>query len=97
MTAGPGDWEVRTSPDGPVRSVRDDVFTATYELIDGDRYRRIGEVHARPAHDGEIIDTLEGPVPAQPGDWVIEGEGGEQWPVPADEFGEKYQPSTPPR
>ena len=29
MTAGPGDWEVRTSPDDPVRSVRDDVFTAT--------------------------------------------------------------------
>ena len=43
MTAGPGDWEVRTSPDDPVRSVRDDVFTATYELVDGDRYRRIGE------------------------------------------------------
>ncbi len=94
MTAGPGDWEVRTSPDDPVRSVRDDVFTATYELVDGDRYRRIGEVRARPAHDGEIIDTLEGPVPAQPGDWVVEGGGGEQWPVPADEFALNYRPIT---
>ncbi len=72
-------------------SVRDDIFRARYEHVDGDRWRRHGVVAARPARTGEVIDTLEGPVTAAEGDWVVRGEQGEQWPVPADEFARRYE------
>ena len=34
--------------------------------------------------------TLEGRVTAAEGDWVVRGEQGEKWPVPADEFARRY-------
>jgi hypothetical protein len=30
--------------------------------------------------------TLEGPATAAAGDWVVQGAGGERWPVPASQF-----------
>lgn len=88
MQANAGDWEVRA--DGQSWSVRDDIFRATYEHVEGAQWRRRGRVLARPAQPGETIETLEGPVTAADGDWVVRGADGEQWPVPADEFAQRY-------
>jgi hypothetical protein len=90
LRAGAGDWAVR-DPDGDSWSVRDDIFRATYEQVDGQHWRRRGAVLARPARTAEIIDTLEGPATAADGDWVVQGVRGEQWPVPADQFARRYR------
>ena len=45
---------------------------------------------------GETIETLEGPATAFAGDWVVRGADGEEWPVPAREFAERYaEPDAP--
>ena len=61
LKAGAGDWVVREGDVGDAWSVRDDIFRARYDHIDGDRWRRHGVVIARPAHGGEVVETLEGP------------------------------------
>lgn len=91
MTAQAGDWAVR-DPDGDRWwSVQNDLFTARYRHVQGQLWRRHGTVLARPARAGENVRTLEGDVTAQSGDWVVQGEGGEQWTVPADEFRVRYE------
>ena len=70
MHAGAGDWEVRGAGD-ETWSVRDDIFRSTHEQLDRTRWRRTGLVHARKARAGEVIDTLEGPLTAQAGDWIV--------------------------
>ncbi|MDQ2636219.1 MAG: hypothetical protein M3Y83_04995, partial [Actinomycetota bacterium] len=47
-------------------------------------------VQARPAEGDETVDTLEGPARAADGDWVVQGERGEQWVVPGEEFTRRY-------
>jgi hypothetical protein len=91
MQAGAGDWAVRDPDVDHWWSVRDDIFRERYEHVEGAIWRRVGIVSARPAADGEVVSTLEGPVTASAGDWVIEGEAGERWPVPGDEFGRRYR------
>jgi hypothetical protein len=91
VNAMAGDWVVRESDDGDAWSVRDDLFRARYEHIGDDRWRRHGVVIARPARPGEVIETLEGTVTAADGEWVVRGEQGEEWPVPADEFARRYE------
>ena len=76
-------------------SVRDDIFRASYEHVGGDQWRRRGTVSARPAQPGETITTLEGPTAAADGDWVVRGADGEEWPVPAQEFAERYTALDP--
>jgi hypothetical protein len=91
MQGEAGDWSVRDPGSGDPWSVRDNIFHSQYEHIDGQRWRRVGTVLARPARDGEAVDTLEGPVTASARDWVVKGEQGEQWPVPDDEFSRRYE------
>lgn len=88
MQANGGDWEVRS--DGETWSVRDGIFQASYEHVGGNQWRRRGTVSARPAQPGETIETLEGPVTAAKGNWVVRGSDGDQWAVPADRFGQGY-------
>ncbi|AGB26106.1 RyR domain protein [Mycobacterium sp. JS623] len=90
MRAGAGDWLVRDDG-GQSWSVRDDIFRATYQQVDDEHWRRTGFVTARQARDGEVVDTLEGAAAAGPGGWIVRGDGGEQWPVPADEFRRRYE------
>ena len=97
MIAEDGDWEVRDAEGGRPWSVRDDIFRANHHPIDGSRWRRNGIVRARPARDGETVDTLEGPAQAHGGDWVVQGEHGEQWPVPTAEFQQRYEPLDGPQ
>ncbi|WP_232078405.1 RyR domain-containing protein [Mycobacterium paraseoulense] len=94
MRANAGDWAVHE--DGKIWSVRDDIFRDTYEPAGDGKWQRSGCVQARPAQAGETIDTLEGPATAADGDWVVRGEAGEQWPVPADEFARRYAEFRPP-
>jgi hypothetical protein len=70
--------------------VRDGIVPASYEHSGGNQWRRGGTVSARPAQPGETIETLEGPTTAADGDRVERGSDGEQWPVPADQFGQRY-------
>lgn len=90
VEAHAGDWLVRENDGEDAWSVRDDIFRARYDHIDGGRWRRHGVVAARPARAGEVVETLEGSVTAAEGDWVVQGEQGEEWPVPADEFARRY-------
>ncbi len=39
-----------------------------------------------------IIQTLEGPLKASPGDWIITGIRGEQYPCKPDVFEKTYEP-----
>jgi hypothetical protein len=88
MQAHAGDWRVHSN--GETWSVGDTIFRATYEHLDDNHWRRYGTVSARLARPGEIVETLEGPNTAGDGDWVVRGTKGEQWPVPAQEFAERY-------
>ncbi|RDH79453.1 hypothetical protein DVS77_04270 [Mycolicibacterium moriokaense] len=91
MQADAGDWLVEDAANGDRWSVRDDIFRARYTHVDGKSWRRHGTVTARPARDGEVVDTLEGRVTASAGDWVVRGEHGDQWPVPGDQFAQRYE------
>jgi hypothetical protein len=90
MHAAAGDWLLEDSC-GHQWSVRDDIFRATYEHIAGRRWRSKGLVLARAARPGETISTLEGSAIAGDGAWIVKGDAGEQWPVPAAEFAQRYQ------
>jgi hypothetical protein len=91
LAGSAGDWEVRESTGGASWSVRDDIFHDTYEQVDGAQWRRRGTFMARRAQPGEQIQTEEGPVTAANGDWVVRGARGEEWPVPAERFAERYR------
>jgi hypothetical protein len=93
MRANAGDWRVQS--DGRAWSVRDDIFRKSYEHVDGDQWRRCGKVSARLAHPGETIVSLEGPETAGEGDWVVRGVNGEQWPISAQDFAERYREVDP--
>lgn len=88
MRADAGDWHVQA--DGATWSVRNDIFQTSYEHVEGNQWRSRGHVSARPAQPGETITTLEGPTTASDGDWVVRGTDGEEWPVPASQFAERY-------
>jgi hypothetical protein len=93
-------WEV--SEGGHSWPVRNDIFRASYRRKHwttwtpcGKTWTRYGVVLVRQAHTGETIHTLEGPVMASDGDWVIQGNRGEQWPIARDEFERRYTGPVP--
>lgn len=88
MQADPGDWMVEEN--GESWSVRDDIFRSSYRHLSGSQWQRSGTILARPAQPGETIDTPEGPTTAADGDWVVRGNHGDHWPVPADVFARHY-------
>jgi hypothetical protein len=88
-----GDWEVRDG--GQSWSVRNDIFHLSYRHKSANEWERSGTVLARPARPGETIHTLEGPITADDGDFVVQGDRGEQWPVPNEEFRRRYRGPVP--
>jgi hypothetical protein len=53
---------------------------------------------AQPHADGSLtIHTLEGPLSASVGDWIIRGVKGEFYPCKPDIFAATYEPVEPPR
>ncbi len=71
--------------------VRKDIFDNTYVPAEGG-FRKDPNlsVSYRIAEKPETIQTLEGPVGAAPGDYVLTGSVGEQWPVKPDKFAQRY-------
>jgi hypothetical protein len=85
LAHGPGDHSV----------VRRDIFEATYEPLGGGLYRKRTDVVLRyfTLKRRVVVQTLEGPQVARPGDWIMQGVMGELWPVAAEKAREKYEPA----
>jgi hypothetical protein len=86
-----GDWRVFDDR-GDERTIRDAAFRASHEPLGGARWRRTGTYRAWQVSDERVLRTLEGRAVAQPGDWVVEGRGGERWPVSDAQFRRTYRP-----
>ena len=48
-------------------------------------------IEAYQTEEEQIIQTLEGPLKASPGDWIITGVRGEQYPCKPDVFEKTYE------
>lgn len=75
--------------------VRGDIFEVTYEPLGGGLYRKRSDValHYFTLNRPVIVQTLEGPQRAAPGDWIMQGVAGELWPITPDKAREKYEPA----
>ena len=87
-----GDWRVMDDG-GDERTVRDPEFQASHEPLGGE-VLACASGPSRPGGSAEqsVLRTMEGRAVAQPGDWVVEGSGGERWPVPNGQFERGYLP-----
>jgi len=85
-----GDWRVFDDR-GDERTIRDAAFRASHEPLGGERWRRTGTYRAWQVSDERVLRTLEGRAVARPGDWVVEGRGGERWPVSDAQFRRTYR------
>jgi hypothetical protein len=85
-----GDWRVIDSF-GNLRTVTDIEFRSSHAQLDDGRWRRVGTFRAWPVREAVVIRTKEGDATACPGDWVVEGPGGERWPVSDQQFAETYR------
>lgn len=72
--------------------VRADIFEKTYEPLGGGLYRKRTDVLLRyfTLTRRVVVETLEGPQTAEPGDWIMQGVEGELWPVSPEKGAEKY-------
>ena len=52
-----------------------------------------GDRKVRYVGDNVEIETLEGTMTAQPGDWIIKGVAGELYPCKPDIFAQTYEPA----
>jgi hypothetical protein len=86
-----GDWRV-VDDAGTVRTVTDSEFRSSHSKLADGRWARIGVFRAWPARETLVIRTKEGSATARPGDWVVEGPGGERWPVSDGQFRRSYRP-----
>lgn len=75
--------------------IRKDIFEATYEPLGGGLYRKRTDVIFRyfTLKRRVIVQTLEGPQAAEPGDWIMLGVKGELWPISPEKAREKYEPA----
>jgi len=91
---GGQDYVVAHSPDDRA-VVRGDIFEATYEPLGGGLFRKRSDVvlHYFTLNRPVVVQTLEGPQHAAPGDWIMQGVAGELWPISSDKAREKYEPA----
>jgi hypothetical protein len=92
LTGNPGDWRV-LDDHGDERTVREGEFLVSHEHVGGERWRRIGIYRAWQVRESQVLWTIEGKAVAQAGDWVVEGHGGERWPVTDEQFRRTYRPA----
>ncbi len=91
IRAGKGSWEVRTA-DNESWPLANDLFRSCYSRVDGNYWIRTTTVWARQARPGEVIETPDaGGYAAKEGDWVVQGESGQQWLIPDGKFHRRYQ------
>jgi hypothetical protein len=86
-----GDWHV-IDGGGTVRTVTDSEFRSSHSQLDDGRWQRIGVFRAWQVAEAVVLRTKEGSATARPGDWVVEGPGGERWPVSDGQFRRSYRP-----
>ncbi len=91
LSGDAGDWRVRDNS-GDERTVRDMEFRASHLPLGGEEWRRTGRYIAWQVRETQVVRTMEGRAIAQPGDWVVEGYGGERWPVTDEQFRRTYRP-----
>jgi hypothetical protein len=90
LSGDAGDWRV-LDDFGDERTVRDAEFRASHEPLNGDIWRRTGTFRAWRVSDEVVLRTLEGRAVAKAGDWIVEGPGGERWPVTDRQFRRTYR------
>ncbi len=85
LAHGPGEHSV----------IRRDIFELMYEPLGGGLYRKRTDVIFRyfTLKRRVVVQTLEGPQPAKPGDWIMQGVKGELWPISPEKAREKYEPA----
>jgi hypothetical protein len=86
-----GDWRVVDGA-GQLRTITDSEFRSSHAQLEDGRWRRVGTFRAWPTPEAVVIRTKEGNATACPGDWVVEGPGGERWPVSDNQFAATYRP-----
>lgn len=86
----PGDWLV-TDTSGGKRTVKDDPFRLSHDEVAPGRYRRSGTVTAYQVQTITTVETLEGAATANPGDWVLQRDFNDRWPVPDAHFRASYE------
>ena len=85
-----GDWRVRDDS-GDERTVRDTEFRASHQPLGGEKWLRTGTYSAWRVSEPQVLRTMEGRAVARAGDWVVEGHGGERWPVTDEQFRRTYR------
>jgi hypothetical protein len=90
LTGNAGDWRVLDDW-GDERTVRETEFLVSHEHVDGERWRRTGTYLAWQVRESQVLRTMEGKAVARAGDWVVEGHGGERWPVTDEQFRRTYR------
>ena len=90
LTGNTGDWRVLDDW-GDERTVRETEFLVSHEHVDGERWRRTGTYLAWQVREPQVLRTMEGKAAARAGDWVVEGHGGERWPVTDEQFRRTYR------
>ena len=86
-----GDWHV-VDGGGTARTVTDSEFRSSHSRLDDGRWQRVGVFRAWQTAEVVVLRTKEGSATARPGDWVVEGPGGERWPVSDAQFRRSYRP-----
>ena len=91
-----GDWLI-TGVTGEQYPCSDDTFAKSYEHIGGNSYRKLPvTVEAIPLADKTSVETDSGTLVGQPGDWLVSGVNGSQYPCDAKIFEETYEPVADP-
>ena len=87
-----GDWLI-TGVRGEQYPCSPDVFNRTYEHVAGKRFRKLPVVvDALRLTRRVSIETGQGVLVGEPGDWLINGVDGSQYPCGAGIFEETYEP-----
>jgi voltage-gated potassium channel Kch len=91
LRGAPGDWLVESGADR--WTVTDPAFRAAY-TEDGDGwFTRNGHVRAVRLGVDLQLTTPEGPALARSGDWLVQNERGDVWPVSHETFRQRYTDS----
>jgi hypothetical protein len=90
LSGSAGDWLV-LDEHGDERTVRDGEFRASHKSLGAGRWERTGTFRAWPVSEELLVRTVEGRATARPGDWIVEGPGGERWPVADQQFRRSYE------
>lgn len=85
-----GDWHVIDGA-GKARTVSDSEFRSSHVRLGDGRWQRVGVFRAWQVTEAVVLRTKEGSATARPGDWVVEGPGGERWPVSDGQFRRSYR------